>query len=449
MKRSFGLVSLVVIASMALAACGGAATPAPTSAPSGGGAATSAPTAMATSMPSSGGSYTCDDSIGCVDIAPDAPLKIAALQSISGDTASLGTDQVRAVQIAIDDQGGKFMGHDISLEVEDDGCNSEGGTTGAQKIVSDPQVVGIIGTSCSGAAVPASQIMSQAGLVMISGSNTAPALTSVTGDSKGPSWQPGYYRTAHNDRFQGRAAATFVHDELGYTKAASINDGDPYTEGLTTVFDQVFKSLGGDNVQSTAVDKSQTDMRPVLTSVAAAGAQVVYFPIFEPAGDYIVKQSKDVEGFGNITLMGADGLLSDTFVKNVGQDGVGMYFSGPATPSGDAYAAFVQKYQTKFGEKPIQAFHAHAYDAANMLFAALKKVAVQDSDGTLHIPRQGLRDALYATKDFQGLTGSLTCDQYGDCGAPKINIVRLDDPSAGIEGLRGNVIKTYDYSGGK
>lgn len=441
-KRVLFVLSVLLIASMALTACGSAAAPtqAATQAP----AMTEAP--AATQAPAA---FTCNDAIGCVDIAPDAPLKIAALQSISGDTASLGTDQVRAVQIAIDDQGGKFMGHDISLEVEDDGCNSEGGTTGAQKIVSDPQVIGIIGTSCSGAAVPASQIMSQAGLVMISGSNTAPALTSVDGSAKGPSWQAGYYRTAHNDRFQGRAAATFMHDEMGYTKAASINDGDPYTEGLTTVFDQVFKSLGGENVQSTAVDKAQTDMRPVLTSVVAAKAQVVYFPIFEPAGDYIVKQVKDVEGMKDVTLMGADGLLSDTFVKNVGQDGVGMYFSGPATPSGDAYNAFVQKYQTKFGEKPIQAFHAHAYDAANMLFAALKKVAVQDADGTLHIPRQALRDALYATKNFQGLTGSLTCDQYGDCGAPKINILRLDDPSAGIEGLRSNVIKTYDYSGGQ
>ena len=448
MKRGFAFLSLLIIAAMALAACGPSAA-APTSAPSGGAQATNAPAQPTSASSGSGGAYNCTDAIGCVTVAPDAPLKIAALQSISGDTASLGTDQVRAVKIAIDDQGGKFMGHDINLEVEDDGCNSEGGTTGAQKIVSDPQVVGIIGTSCSGAAVPASQIMSQAGLVMISGSNTAPALTSVTGSEKGPSWQPGYFRTAHNDRFQGRAAATFVHDELGFTKAASINDGDPYTECLTTVFDQVFKSLGGQNVQSTAVDKSQTDMRPVLTSVAAAGAQVVYFPIFEPAGDYIVKQSKDVEGFSNIKLMGADGLLSDTFVKNVGQDGVGMYFSGPATPSGDAYSAFVKKYQAKFGEKPIQAFHAHAYDAANMLFAALKKVTVKDSDGTLHIPRQGLRDALYATKDFKGLTGTLTCDQYGDCGAPKINIVRLDDPSAGIEGLRSNVIKTYDYSGGQ
>ena len=68
---------------------------------------------------------------------------------------------------------------------------------------------------------------------------------------------------------------------------------------------------------------------------------------------------------------------------------------------------------------------------------------MQDNDGTLHIGRQALRDALYATTGYQGLTGSLTCDEYGDCGVARFEVVRLDDPSAGLEGLRANVVYAY------
>jgi branched-chain amino acid transport system substrate-binding protein len=73
----------------------------------------------------------------------------------------------------------------------------------------------------------------------------------------------------------------------------------------------------------------------------------------------------------------------------------------------------------------------------------IEAAAVQDKDGTLHIGRQALRDALYATAAYPGLTGSLTCDQYGDCGVARFEVVRLDDPAAGLEGLATNVVYTY------
>jgi len=73
----------------------------------------------------------------------------------------------------------------------------------------------------------------------------------------------------------------------------------------------------------------------------------------------------------------------------------------------------------------------------------IEAVAVQDADGTLHIGRQALRDALYATTGFEGVSGTLACDEFGDCAATKFDIVRLDDPSAGLDGLRSNVIYTY------
>ncbi len=378
--------------------------------------------------------------LGAVTVESGAPIKIAVFESLSGDTASLGEDQLRAVEIAIDDKGGELLGHPIEIVDLDDGCAAEQGTTGAQRIVADPQIVGVIGTSCSGAAIPAMEILSEAGYTMISGSNTSPLLTSIAGE-EAEAHLPGYYRTAHNDEVQGAAAAEFVYSELDITKAATIHDGDPYTEGLATAFGKSFKELGGEVVLATSVGVDQKDMKPVLTEVAAAGAELVYFPIFQPAGDFIAAQAKEVAGLDAAVLMGADGLLSDTYIELPQTEG--MYFSGPQTPTGPDYAEFVAKYEEKFGEKPIQAFHAHAYDAANVLFAAIEKVAV-DEGGTLQIDRQALRDAVGATSGFEGLTGTITCDEFGDCADPAIDVVQNTEEAKTIDQVRANVLFTFE-----
>jgi branched-chain amino acid transport system substrate-binding protein len=192
-----------------------------------------------------GGDGAVDDPRGVIEIAADDPLKIAAVQAISGDNASLGTDQVRAIEIAIADKG-QLLGHDIELQVEDDLCDSSGGTAAGQKLAADPQVVGVIGTSCSGAAVPMAPLLDDAGIVIISGSNTSPFLTQAPFGTEAEDHLPNYFRTAHNDLIQGAAAATFAFEECGVTKAASIHDGDPYTSGLAGAFDDAFTGLGGE-----------------------------------------------------------------------------------------------------------------------------------------------------------------------------------------------------------
>jgi branched-chain amino acid transport system substrate-binding protein len=379
--------------------------------------------------------------LGAVTIGVDEPIKIGAIQAISGDTASLGQDQVRAIELAIKAKG-KLLGRDIQLQTEDDQCRAEGGTTAAQKLVSDPKIVGVIGTSCSGAAVPAMEILADQGMVMISGSNTSPALTSDLRGNAGTANKKGYFRVAHNDIIQGQAAATFAFEKLGARRAATIHDGDPYTEGLATAFGQSFTQLGGQISLATAISKGDTDMRPVLTEVAASQADVLFFPIFQPEADYIVRQAK---GFPSLAetgkLFGADGLLSDTFITI--PDTEGMHFSGPATPTGAAYDQFVARYEQEYGEKPIQAFHAHAYDSANLLLAAIEKVA-QEEDGTIHVDRQKLMDELYGTKDFDGLTGTLSCDKFGDCADAKIDIVRNTPQQQTIAQVRGNVLFSFE-----
>ena len=103
-----------------------------------------------------------------------------------------------------------------------------------------------------------------------------------------------------------------------------------------------------------------------------------------------------------------------------------MYLSSPNFSAfQDAYADFLTKHEAKYGEAPLSAFHAHAYDGANILFKAIEAVAVDNGDGSLSIPKGALRAAVFSTKDHAGLTGTLSCSPTGDCGAPLIAVYEI------------------------
>jgi len=382
--------------------------------------------------------FVCTDPIGCVDVAPQDPLQFGVLQALSGQVAPLGLEQLRGIELALTKCQKELLGHPVILQIEDDGCTAEGGANAALKIIADPQAVAILGSTCSGAAVTASAAMASAGLTMISGNNSAPFLTAIGGE-RAPRWQPGYFRTASNEEVAGKVAAQYVHANLGVRKAATINDGDIYSRGLVEGFEQEFRQLGGDIVLSAAVDKGDAQMQPVLTAVVEAGAQLLFFPLFQPEGNRILLQSKGMAGFGQVVLMSDGALIEKSFLDAVGGEAKGMYFVGPAKANGVLVKALVQDYVATFKAPPSTSYYLGAYDSVNLLFAAIEKVAVKEKDGTLHIGRQALRDALYMTKMFDGVSGRLTCDQFGDCARPIFNVLRLDDPAAGVEGLQTNV----------
>jgi branched-chain amino acid transport system substrate-binding protein len=363
-----------------------------------------------------------NDPIGVVKVGPGEPITIAYWLVTSGSDGSLGTDSKRGIEIAIDDMKGKLMGHDIKLIGEDSGCNAEGGQTAATKLAANAAVVVAIGSSCSSEAVPGSPILWKAGITTVSPSNTAPPLT----DPKRTKDYDGYMRVVHNDLVQGREAATFVRTVLKLDSAATIHDGSPYAQGLANAFADNFKKQGGKITAQEAVAPTDTDMKPVLTRIASTKPQLLYYPIFIAAGGFVTRQSKEIEGLKGTTLMGADGLDSPDFAKAAGDAAKGMYLSSPdLTVFGPKYdAEFLPKYEKKYGQKPISGFHAHAYDAANVVFAGIQKVAKADG-GSLYIGRKALRDALFATKGFKGITGTLTCNPYGDCAEPHIAVYQV------------------------
>ncbi len=424
MKRISLLLSILTMLTLVLAAC-----PAPAAAP----AAEPAASGDAAAPAAAAG---CTDAIGCVDIAADAPIHIAYMLVTTGANGALGTDAMRGAEIAVKEKG-DVLGHKLEFTGEDSGCNAEGGQAAAQKLAADKTIVAVIGTSCSSEARAGAPILSDAGFSMVSPSATAPDLTDEA------KHVAGFLRVAHNDKVQGAVAAKFVSEELKLTSVATIHDGSPYAQGLVGAFTENFEKAGGKIVSAEAIQPGDTDMRPVLTKIATTKPEMLYYPIFVAEGGLVTKQSKDIEGLGaTVKGMGADGLFAPDFLKAAGASAEGMYLSSPDFSAfGSDYSdKFVPAYEAAYGQKPTSAFHAHAYDSANMIIAAIEKVAVKNADGSLSIGRQALRDALFATTDMKGLTGNITCGATGDCGDPHIavyqitkeNIDKGENPTVGI-----------------
>ncbi|MEO8477064.1 MAG: branched-chain amino acid ABC transporter substrate-binding protein [Actinomycetota bacterium] len=390
----------------------------------------------------SGGGVDCSTAPGCVTVAAGEPIQIGTLLSITGDTKNLGLDSQYGAALALDYLDGTFdgtqgqvAGYDVTMVNEDDGCSADGGQKGATTLAANPQIVGVIGTSCSSASLGvADKILGEKGIVTISPSATNPALTTEG------THQPYYFRTAHNDRIQAAVVSDFALQKLSATTGATIHDESPYTQGLTDGFKANFEAGGGQITSEDAIGSADKDFKSLLTRIAQNAPSVIYAPDFNPACALIAKQKATTSGLENTTLLGSDGCSDATYTDIAGPSADGVYLSGPdltAFSGGDFYKSeFVPAYVDQYGSQPLSVFHAHAFDAMNILVNAIEATAVKNDDGSLTINRVALRDAVQNTTDYQGVIGTLTCTSAGDCatsvtiGVYKVPDVGFLDPAA-------------------
>ena len=371
-----------------------------------------------------GSAADCDaDEFGCIELAEGDPLVIGTALVITGANESLGLDSQYGAEVA-QQMRPEVAGHTVEFNHQDDGCSTEGGTAAARALLSEENIAAVIGTSCSSAGIPAAEILSAEGIMLVSPSNTAPSLTAPE------THEPFYARTAHNDSIQGAAMAQFVSEVLGATTAATIDDGSAYADQLAAVFVKSFtEDYGGTVTAEEAVSVGDTDFSGVLGNIAADSPQFLYFPIFVAEGALITQQAKDTPGLEDTVLGGADGYFSPDWLEAAGEAAEGHYLSGPDLAfAGDFYEAeFLPAYKEISGkDAPISVFHAHAFDAYNMLADAIEEVAFDDG-GTTYIPRTALRDAFFATEGYEGVTGTLTCDENGDCADAKISVSEVQN----------------------
>ena len=365
--------------------------------------------------------------LGAVETKHGQPIEIRVILS---DTVVPSVSSVirTAIELAIKDFG-PIHGHQVFIETLDEMCSGEGGRATAEAAVADAQVVGVIGTLCSGAAVGASPVISEAGLSMISPSNTSPVLTSDLFGNAGPDYHKGYYRVADNDLIEASIVAQFSYDELGLRTMVTIHDGDPYTNAISSAFAVAFREYGGTVPVVAKVAKGQTDMAAVLDRYDEADPDGVFISLFPAEATSLIQQLAQRDTMEEVTIISSAATLVTEFLALPESEGV--YFTGPDLgdssntnqATGRSFANVLAAFDAAYGGPSTSPYWAHGYDATTLLLSAIKQIAVVDGDA-LYIDHAALRDALDGTADFQGIIGTMTCDDFGDCGTGR-SVVHL------------------------
>ncbi len=385
--------------------------------------------------------------LGAVRVDASEAIQIRALLAV-GNEAGGGFSNARVVRLAVEHYG-PIHGFDVHVGVAlNDHCAPDGGRGAAEAIVADRDVVGVIGTSCSAAAVEAAPLLGDAGMVLISPSNTSPTLTSDLAGNPGEHYSEGYYRTAHNDLHQAEAVARFLHDVEGIRAAAAIHTGDVYTRSLAEAFVRAFERLGGEVTGVREVGSAETDMVPPLTGIALGSPEALFLPVSIAVGENIVRQLPEVAGLEDVLLITGDGLIDDLFMEQPETEG--MFFSGPVTRFGNnrnestgmRAEDVAADYEDRYGSPTSSAFWGHTYDATTLLLEAIEASSEERASG-LRIDRAALRRHLDGVAGYSGIIGTITCDAFGDCGLPEVQVIEHLD-ATDIPAGRDNVV--YEYT---
>ena len=325
------------------------------------------------------------------DTTGDIPVGVYG--ALTGDQAAFGTATVNGVRLAADEinAAGGVLGRKIRLHVEDDQGRAEEAASVVTKLITATNVVALIGENSSNQSLAAAPIAQSNGVPMISPSSTNPAVT-----EKGEY----IFRVCFTDPYQGKALASFVRNQLKLDTAAILTDRkNDYSVGLAGVFRKEFEAAGGKIVGEQSYSGGDTEFRPQLTTLRGASPQVLFIPGFYTEVGQIAIQARDL-GL-TIPLVGGDGWDSPAVIQIGGKAIEGSYFSdhyfvGDTRP---VVQKFVNEYRKRHGKNP-EATAALGYDALYMYVNAVKRAG--------SIDRKAVRDQIAATKDYEGVAGTIT-----------------------------------------
>ena len=324
-------------------------------------------------------------------------IKVGEFASMTGSEATFGQSSHKGTALAIEElnAAGGVLGKKFELIMEDDQSQAGQPATVVRKLISRDGVVAILGEVASSRSLEAAPICQQNRIPMISPSSTNPKVTEV-GDY--------IFRVCFLDSFQGGKVLTeFAQNTLKAKSVAVLKDvKSDYSLGLTKFFEDGFTANGGKIVVEQNYNGGDKDFNAQLTAIKAENPDAVFVPGYYTEVGLIALQAKQL-GL-NVPLFGGDGWESSVLVSIGGSALEGDYFSTHLAPDEDTSPAvqeFVKKFKARYDETP-DAMAALGYDSAMVLAAAIK--AAGTTDGAK------VRDALAATKDFQGVTGKTTID---------------------------------------
>ena len=330
--------------------------------------------------------------------AQGAPIKIGVPVPLSGGNAKMGDDIAKAATLAAEEANAKggVLGRKIEIVSFDDACDAQQSVTAAHKLL-DAGVAAIAGGYCSSAAIPASAVYHDAGVVFIADASSNPKLTDQGFEN--------VFRVIGRDDQQGPYAAGFMMNTLKAKRIAIIHDNTAYAKGLADATNAAIKGKAGvEVVFFDAVTPGEKDFSAVLTKVKSLKPDATYYTGYYPEGGLIAKQFKDLGVAGK--FMAGDANNDPTFITEAGSASEGVFVTSTPLPQDQSSAkAFVDRYTKRWSQDPGP-YSALEYDAVNVVLNAIKQSGSAD--------RAKLIKAVAATKNYQGATGAINFDKKGD-----------------------------------
>ncbi len=356
-----------------------------------------------------------------------AELVVGVYGSLTGNDATFGESTKLGVELALAElvaaKQGKIGGLTVRTVVEDDQGRAEEAATVVQKLINQDRVIAVIGEVASSRSLAAAPICQAAGVPMITPSSTNPKVTEVGSFIS---------RMCFIDPFQGTVMARFAARNLGLKKVAILKDvKSDYSVGLSQYFAEAFKAAGGSIVVEQAYTAGDQDFSAQLTAIKARHPDAIFIPGYYTEVGLIARKAREL-GL-TCPLLGGDGWESDQLIEIGGEALNGAYYSNHfASDNPDPkLQEFLKNFRAKFGKDP-DAIGGLAYDAANVLFASLEKLATEDADafkglassmaGTVERKEaeQDLALLIAATKDYPGVTGIITLDANRNASKPAV-----------------------------
>lgn len=349
--------------------------------------------------------------LGCEKDDPNE-IKVGAYLSLSGADSTFGTDTREGIQLAVEETNaaGGVNGKHIRVIYEDDKSTTYEAVQKVRQLVDRNKVVALLGEVASSRSLAGGLIANTSHVPMVTPSSTAVEVT------KKRDW---VFRTCFTDDQQGAVAARFIKehlkkDRIGIFFAAQ----DPYSSGLARAFREEMKRLGGQIVVDKGYQKGETNFRTYLSELKAASPEALFVPNYYNEMVLIARQASEL-GIPGSVFVGGDGWDSSNLVDGAGPELDGAHFTNHYAPDvpWENSKKFFTAFTTKYKHEPTS-LSAQGYDAAMLLFDAIRRSGEPTP--------AAIRDALAATKDFKGATGTMTMDEEHNANKP-IVVVQVKD----------------------
>jgi len=333
-------------------------------------------------------------------------IKIGVVYELTGNTASFGTAAANGAKLAFKEinANGGVLGKQIQIAVADNKGEPSESSNAMTKVISQDNVIAVTGFTTSSNGIAGSAVAEANKIPFVAAATTNPKVTLDENTGKTKDYT---FRVCFIDPFQGTVGANFVLNSLKAKNAVvMIDNSSDYSKGLAKYFTEAFTKGGGTISNEIAYLQKDQDFKTILTSIKAANPEVIYLPGYYEEVGKIIKQAREM----GITapFVGGDGWDSPKLAEIGGADALNnTFFTNHYSVEDNSpkSKAFLDAFQKEYNQVP-DAMAVLGYDAAYALVDAIKRANSTDS--------AKIREALAATKDFQGVTGSLTLNEKHD-----------------------------------